>query len=139
MTEKQTTTFTTCPGTFSYAQVTTPRFDDNRVDKDTGEPVPIYSTMFLFSKKEKAFKKEMDACIKAAFEKGVKQGKFNAKSFGVIKKPLRDGDAELEAGQQENPIYEGMYFFNAVTTNDKPDLMKAQDGEVVEMIDPEDS
>ena len=131
MTEKQNNTvFTTCPGIFSYARVSEPRFEDNRVDED-GNPVPIYSTMFLFDKKEKAFKKAFDAAVKAAFDKGVKAGKFNAKAFATVKKPLRDGDAELESGQQENEIYKGRYFFNAVTTKEPPKVMKAVGGQIV--------
>lgn len=138
------TTFTSCPGTFSYAKVFVPEFDSQRLAaKDDpqgrwkkGDEIPLYGTMFLFSKGEKKFKKELDDLIAAAFKKGVAKNGFNPKSFSIMKKPLRDGDAELETGVQKDPIYKGMWFFNANTTGNAPEVLKPLDGEIIEIVDP---
>ncbi len=136
MSEKQSqTTLVSCPGTFSYITAWKPRFDENKVDKETGEPIPIYSTMFLFPKTAKNFIKKFEAACKAAFLLGVKRGMFNAKSYPSLKKPLRDGDKELKVGKKEGDIYKGVLFFNATTTQTRPDIMKAVDGEVVPIED----
>lgn len=133
--KKQKTSLVTCPGIVSYVNVWEARFDDNKVDKVTGEPVPIYSTMFLFDKSEKAFIKVMEAACKAAFDIGVKRGLFNARSFNALKKPLRDGDAEYDSGEKDDPIYKGKMFFNASTTKTRPDVKVAMNGEVIDIED----
>ncbi len=130
---KQKTSIVTCPGTLSYVHIWNPKFEKNKVDKITGEEVPIFSTMFLFPKSNTAFVKEFNAVIRAAFDVGVKQGKFNARSFDGIKKPLRDGDAELNSGAKDDPVYKGMWFFNASTTKDRPEVKISEGGEIIDM------
>lgn len=133
--EAPKTSLVTCPGTVSYLVVWEPKFDDNKVDKVTGEPTPLYSCMFLFDKKEKAFVAKFKKACEKAFLIGVKRGWFNAKGFDAIKKPLRSGDAELASGEKEDPIYKGKLFFNCTTTKKRPDVKKSINGKLVDIED----
>lgn len=64
--------------------------------------------------------------IKAAVEAGIANNKFTAKQVSLLRLPLRDGDAEFEAGTR-GPEYKGHWFFNA-SSDSAPGIVKAVKG-----------
>ena len=74
-----------------------------------------YSICLMIPKKDSETVKDILEAIEVAANKGVEKGKFAKAAIKNIKRPLRDGDAEYEAGDR-GPEYKGMWFFNASST-----------------------
>ena len=115
--------------TFSYAHVFEP--------KKTPSGDMKYSVCLLLDKKNKKVKERWDAAIEAAFQAGVKKGKFNKKQRPIIKTPVRDGDKELETGVKEEESYRGKWFINA-SSFDPIEVTTAKNGKVIQLFDAKD-
>lgn len=83
-----------------------------------------YSAAILISKDDEATLKEIELAINKAIEKGINTGKFNKAQATSLRLPLRDGDAEHEAGNR-GPEYKGHFFINASNKN-RPGVVNAQ-------------
>jgi len=80
-----------------------------------------YSVCIIIPKTATSHLKELRAAIKAAFEKGVAEGKFGKKTADMTwKNPLRDGDKD----RPDDAAYIDSYFINC-TTNNKPGVVGA--------------
>lgn len=80
-----------------------------------------YSCTLLFKKTDTASIKGLQNAIAAATAKG-KSDLWNNKVPKFRYEALRDGDEELESGQKEDKIYEGMMFLNC-TSNTAPGVV----------------
>ncbi|RLI83925.1 MAG: hypothetical protein DRP01_08725 [Archaeoglobales archaeon] len=102
-----------------------------------------FSCCCLFSKANKDDILMYNKAIKAAFDEGVAKGMFPATMWEVVKKPLRDGDAEVKTGIKKPGIgYEGCMFLNANADGDPnseyfspPEITKPLNGKVVAITD----
>ena len=113
---------------FSYANVLSPRTSDDGRER--------YSVQVLVPKTDAQAKKLIDAAVEAAATAGV-SSKWNGKRpvASKLKLPLRDGDEEFP----EDPVYEGMWFFNASTSADhKPGVRVLENGTMSEALDSDD-
>ena len=70
-----------------------------------------FSCSLLFDKKDAQTIAELQEAVDRAIVKG-KDTKWSGKLPKFRYQPLRDGDAELEAGDKTDPIYQGKVFFN---------------------------
>jgi len=114
-------------GRFSYAYVFEPRMNE-----ETG--VAKYSCSFLIPKENKEAIKLVENAVAAAAKKGAEKY-WSGKVPANLKKPLRDGDVERE----DDPVYEGMMFFNCSNAR-KPHVCVLDEdlGAVVETSDEEE-
>jgi hypothetical protein len=118
-------------GRFSYANVLTPRGQDD----GRGGLSMKYSTAFLIPKKDTEAIKLFNAIIEAAKAKGIEKGTFNKGT--VITSPLHDGDVE----KPDDPIYAGMMYFNAKCDAErrKPGVkVRDTDGKIRDAFDDND-
>lgn len=99
-------------GRLSYAYVWEPRQQDGQE--------PKYTTSFLLPKGDKETLKKFEAAVEAAKEMG-KSKKWGGKIPASLKLPLRDGDEEIDKGEE----YRGHYFFNA-SSRSAPGIVDAQ-------------
>ena len=74
-----------------------------------------YSICLMIPKKDKQAIEDILEAIDVAATKGVEKGKFSKAAIKNIKRPLRDGDAEYDAGDRSIE-YRGMWFFNCSST-----------------------
>lgn len=93
-----------------------------------------YSTMLIISKDDKETLKAMRKAIKAAYEAG-KNDKLKGVKFEKLKVTLRDGDEEMDT--EERPEFENAMFIN-VSSKDKPQILKREDGIRVKTDDSDD-
>ena len=108
---------------FSYVNIFRSRsFSDGQDAK--------YSICLLVPKKDKVTVKKLQAAIDEAVQDGI-SSKWGGKKPANLKLPLRDGDVERA---DEAPEYEGMYFFNANSTQ-KPGIV---DKDLNEILDPDE-
>jgi len=70
-----------------------------------------FSISLLIPKKDKATVKAIKEAIDTAIHAGVEKGKFSKAALPHLKRPLRDGDAEIAEGKKDD-AYAGMYFIN---------------------------
>lgn len=127
MSEISPSNFVTDVVRFSYVAVFEPKLNQSNKLK--------YSACLLLDKKNVKEKKRWDACVEAAFQNGVKKGKFTANQKPILKMPIRDGDKEIELGQKKpDQGYEGMWFIN-VNSDNPPDVTKPQGGAAVPILD----
>ena len=111
---------------FSYAHVFEPHSSNG------GDPK--YSVSVLVPKDNTQAVKLIEDAVNAAKQLG-KQNKWGGKIPGNCKNPLRDGDTERE----DDPIYEGCYFFNAsASTKSKPAVKVVDGGEMFDAMDSEE-
>lgn len=113
---------------FSYANVLTPRANDDGKEK--------YSVQVLVPKNDAQAKKLIDAAVEAAAQAGI-SAKWGGKRPPASKLhlPLRDGDDEFP----DDPVYEGMWFFNASTNvENKPGVKVLEGGQMNDALDSED-
>ncbi|MGD1831019.1 MAG: DUF2815 family protein [Spirochaetaceae bacterium] len=127
MSEVNPSNFVTDIVTFSYANVFEPKLNPSGKLK--------YSACLLLDKTNSAEKARWDACIDAAIQLGIKQGKFTANQRPILKTPIRDGDEELKTGIKKEESYKGRYFVNANSDN-PPGVTKPQGGVAVPIADP---
>lgn len=95
---------------------------------------PKYSTMLLISKDDKETLDCMKKAIKTAYD-AAKDNKLKGVKFERLKTSLRDGDEEMDT--EERPEFENMMFMNVSSTN-KPQVVKREDGILVKTDDPDD-
>ena len=109
-------------GRFSYAYVWEPRKNEETGDEK-------YSCSFLIPKANTAAVKVVENAIAAAAKKGAEKF-WSGKIPGNLKKPLRDGDED----RPDDPVYKGMYFFNASNKNKPYVCVKDDLGDVAEAL-----
>lgn len=96
-----------------------------------------FSVSILIPKEDTEGLKSLQAAINVAVQKGLDNNKFTQAQVKALRLPLRDGDAEFEAGNR-GPEYKDCFFFNASSKN-KPGVVKAQaDSAPVPIFDPDD-
>ena len=113
---------------FSYANVLAPKANNDGKEK--------YSIQVLVPKKDTQAKQLIDAAVEAAVQAGI-PSKFSGKRppASKLKLPLRDGDDEFP----DDPVYEGMWFFNASTSVDhRPGVRVLENNVMSEAIDGDD-
>jgi hypothetical protein len=116
------------PVRFSYANVFTPRKNEDGTDGK-------YGVQLLIPKSDTA----TVAAINAAFEAAKKAGatsKWEGKIPAALKAtttPLRDGDIEKEGEE----VYEGMWFINTNSPT-KPGVRVRENGAISEALDSDD-
>lgn len=112
---------------FSYANVFAVRKNEDGSDGK-------YSVCLLIPKTDVQAKKLIDAAVEAAKQAGI-PSKWGGKmpSAAKLHLPLRDGDAE----NPDDPIYEGMWFMNASSTQ-KPGVRVLENGAMHEALDSDD-
>ena len=98
------TTIRVGEGRFSYAYVWEPKKNE---DGTQGK----YSTCFLIPKTQKESLALCEKAIAAAAKAGAEKN-WKGKIPANLKTPLRDGDEE----HPDDPVYEGMMFFNCSNT-----------------------
>jgi hypothetical protein len=135
----------TGPATASYAYVWPDKHGRGKknVDETTGNVTFKFSCCLLFDKENKKDIEVLETAVRKAFEEGVSKGFFPKTMWEVIKKPLRDGDAEVKAGLKKPNIgYEGRMFLNAYAEGDPdaeyyspPEITKPLNGKVVAISD----
>lgn len=111
---------------FSYANVFEPKLNQSNKLK--------YSACLLLDKKNVKEKARWEAGINAAIEVGIKKGKFTRAQVPILKRPLRDGDAEVaQEVKKPGQGYEGHWFINTNSDN-PPDVTKPQGGAAVPIL-----
>lgn len=105
----------TCKVRFSYLNAFEP--------KETPSGDMKYSASILVPKEDEKGVAEVKAAINQAVQKGIDGNKFSVAQTKSpkFKNPLRDGDAEFEAGDR-GPEYKGHYFLNSSSKN-KPGIV----------------
>lgn len=111
MANNQANKMITGKGRLSYAYIWEPRQQDGQD--------PKYSTSFLIPKTDKETIAKFNAAIEAAKELG-KTKRWGGKIPSNLKLPLRDGDEEIDKGDE----YRDCYFFNA-SSKDAPGIVDA--------------
>jgi hypothetical protein len=103
--------------------------------KETPSGDMKYSASILVPKENEMAVNEVKAAINAAVQKGIDGNKFSVAQTKSpkFKNPLRDGDAEFEAGDR-GPEYKGHYFLNSSSKN-KPGIVGP---DVKPLFDPDD-
>lgn len=101
--------------------------------KETPSGDMKYSASILIPKEDELSVKEVRAAINAAVQKGIDNNKFSKAHVNSLRIPLRDGDAEFEAGDR-GPEYKGHFFLNASSKN-KPGIVGP---DAKPMFDPDD-
>ena len=91
--------------------------------KETPSGDMKHSASILVPKDDEASIKEIELAINKAVQKGVDNNKFSKAHVPSLRLPLRDGDAEHEAGDR-GPEYKGHFFLNASSKN-KPGIVDA--------------
>ncbi len=115
--------------TFSYVKLFEPAVNQSGILK--------YSVCLLLDKSNKKEKAKWDAAITAAIEAGIAKGKFTRAQIPILKKPIRDGDAELATEVKKGAEYKERWFVNANANADSPpSIMKPQGGVAVPILDP---
>lgn len=98
------------PVRFSYLYV----FSPVTQTRDDGTESKTYSVQLIWSKKDLATKKVVDAAVAAAIK-----AEWGAKAPPNLKLPVRDGDEEWE---EKGAHLKGMWFMNASTVR-KPEVV----------------
>jgi len=70
-----------------------------------------YSVQIHIGKDDKANVKAAQAAVEKTIKKGL--AKWGGKKPKFRYEPLRDGDVEIESGDQTDKVYAGIYFFSA--------------------------
>ena len=98
-----------------------------------------YSICALIDKTDAEGLAQINAEVQKAIAKGIETGKFPKTAVRALRLPLRDGDAEFEAGTR-GPEFKGKYFFNATRDEAKgaPGVAKPQNGAVVPVMNQDD-
>jgi hypothetical protein len=103
----------TCEVRFSYLNAFEP--------KETPSKDLKYSASLLIPKTNEKGVAELKAGINKAVQAGLDNNKFPKAAINSLRLPLRDGDAEFEAGGR-GAEYKGHYFINASSKN-KPGVV----------------
>ena len=93
-----------------------------------------YSLTLLIPKADTVAVEELQAAVAKAIEQG-KAKKWSGKVPRFKYEPIRDGDAELEAGDKEGAEYVGHYFINA-SSSKPPGISYIESGTVRPLTDP---
>lgn len=127
MTEAQksvSTQVVTEPCRASYAALTKPKANDSGVLK--------FSVQVHVRKDDKITIEKCKAAIKEAFKGGVAKGYWPADTkLTALQVSFRDGDKELEAETKTDPIYKGIYFFNA-SSNNRPGIVDKEGQKILD-------
>lgn len=92
-----------------------------------------YSACLLIPKENEKVLKEIELAVNKAIQKGLDDNKFAQAHVKTLRLPLRDGDAEHEAGDR-GAEYKGMFFINCSSKN-KPGIVGP---DAKPMFDPDD-
>lgn len=91
----------------SYTNLITPRAQNEEKPEEK-----TYSTAILIPKSDTETLSRINAAIKAALAEGVTK-KWNGKTPGNLRNPLRDGDEKTDKNGDPDALYAGHFFLNA--------------------------
>lgn len=109
-----------------------------------GSDDPKYSCCLLLDKSDKTEYAKWVKAVKEAIAEGVVKRKFTGAMTKdpKFKLPIRDGDFELSTEAKKGAEWEGKWFINANMNPfdkdgnpQKPEILKASHGEVVDIVD----
>lgn len=126
-TEKKPNRIAAGPVRFSYANVFQTKLNDQNGKHE-------YSVDVLIPKKDKALVEKFKEGMKAAVQIGKeKRSEWNGKIPAGLKYPMKDGDDKRNKdGEKINdPVYAGMYYIKARTTN-KPTVWDADNNVIMD-------
>lgn len=92
--------------------------------KETPQKDLKYSISVMIPKSNAQLTNQVNEAVQAAIQKGLELGRITKAMVPRLKLPLRDGDAEYEAGTR-GAEYKDHWFFNA-STKDAPGVVDSK-------------